>query len=424
VSYPVWEVPVLGGGLVIAIISVVHVFIAHFAVGGGLYLALTERKARREGDAALLEYLRRHARFFALLSLVFGATTGVGIWFAIGLVTPVATSALIHLFVWVWAMEYIPFFVEITTLLVYYYAWDVLAPGVHQLVAWLYTVAAWSSLFFINAILTFMLTPGRWLRTGTLWDAFWNPTAVPSLVIRSGVSLALAGLYALVTATRIRPEGLRNRMVRYAAQWLWPAFALIPLGSLWYFSRVPDRSRLLAAPIEIFLALAAVLSLIIFAFSYLGPYREPGRFSTALAALFLTMGFLVTGTSEWVREAIRKPYLITGYLYSNGIRLADEATVRREGILKAAVWSPVRQVTPANTLEAGRQVYLLECSTCHTLRGYNALLPLIAGWPRDYLAQQVDHLETLKGFMPPFLGTAAERDALVAYLLAEEGKKP
>jgi hypothetical protein len=42
-NYPVWEVPYWGGGMLIGIIAIAHVFIAHFAVGGGLFLPLTER---------------------------------------------------------------------------------------------------------------------------------------------------------------------------------------------------------------------------------------------------------------------------------------------------------------------------------------------------------------------------------------------
>ena len=41
-NYPVWELPSLGGGTLIAIIAVIHSFIAHLAVGGGLFLVLTE----------------------------------------------------------------------------------------------------------------------------------------------------------------------------------------------------------------------------------------------------------------------------------------------------------------------------------------------------------------------------------------------
>jgi hypothetical protein len=47
-----WGVP--AAGLAIAGVAILHVFVSHFAVGGGLFLVLTERKARRDGDAALL----------------------------------------------------------------------------------------------------------------------------------------------------------------------------------------------------------------------------------------------------------------------------------------------------------------------------------------------------------------------------------
>ena len=45
-NYPIGDVP--ASGLLIAFIAVVHVFVSHFAVGGGLFLVLAERKARRE----------------------------------------------------------------------------------------------------------------------------------------------------------------------------------------------------------------------------------------------------------------------------------------------------------------------------------------------------------------------------------------
>ena len=49
-NYPVWDIP--ASGLLIAVIAILHVFVSHFAVGGGLYLVLVERKARRDGDDA------------------------------------------------------------------------------------------------------------------------------------------------------------------------------------------------------------------------------------------------------------------------------------------------------------------------------------------------------------------------------------
>src|SRR3972149_10260287 len=126
-NYPIWEVPLIGGGIVTAAIAVVHVFISHFAVGGGLYLVLTERKARRENDEALLSFLKGQSLFSLLLTLVAGALTGVGIWFTISLVSPDAVSTLLRVFVWIWAIEWVFFFVEIISILVYYYGWGPLA---------------------------------------------------------------------------------------------------------------------------------------------------------------------------------------------------------------------------------------------------------------------------------------------------------
>ncbi|MCU0254978.1 MAG: cytochrome C, partial [Acidobacteria bacterium] len=110
-NYPIWDLQ--GSGLLIAIVSIVHVFVSHFAVGGGLFLVLAERKARRENDPALLGFVRYLSRFFILLTLVFGAITGVGIWFAITLVSPWATASLINTFVWGWAIEWTFFLTEI-----------------------------------------------------------------------------------------------------------------------------------------------------------------------------------------------------------------------------------------------------------------------------------------------------------------------
>ncbi|HUV13471.1 MAG TPA: hypothetical protein VMY18_07490, partial [Acidobacteriota bacterium] len=89
-NYPIWDIP--ASGLLIAGVAIIHVFISHFAIGGGLFLVLFEMKARREGDSDLLSYVQLHSRFFLLLTLVMGAVTGVGIWFTVGLVHPQATS--------------------------------------------------------------------------------------------------------------------------------------------------------------------------------------------------------------------------------------------------------------------------------------------------------------------------------------------
>jgi cytochrome bd-type quinol oxidase subunit 1 len=190
--YPQWEVPKIGGGMVIAAIATVHVFVAHFAVGAGLFIAWTEARMARRPDPILKDFLIRFGRFLVLLSFVFGALTGVGIWFAIGLAAPRATSILIHNFVWGWAAEWALFAVEIAAGYVYYYGFDRLSEGRRRAVAYIYAAAAWGSLVVINGILCFMLTPGKWLQTHAFWDGFFNPTYWPSLVLRTISSMSLA----------------------------------------------------------------------------------------------------------------------------------------------------------------------------------------------------------------------------------------
>ncbi len=97
-TYPFWDVSV-GYGILMAAIAVVHVFISHFAIGGGLYLVVSERRARKTGDQEPLRFLEKLSKFFVLVTLVAGALTGVGIWFIIGLLGLVVTVASQY---WYW----------------------------------------------------------------------------------------------------------------------------------------------------------------------------------------------------------------------------------------------------------------------------------------------------------------------------------
>ncbi|MEE9225427.1 MAG: hypothetical protein V3U68_04435 [Bacteroidota bacterium] len=86
-NFPIWDVPLMGGGLLIGFVSILHVFVAHFAIGGGLFLVLTERKAYRENDMRIVEYVKKHSLqtqtsvliLFVALLLV---TLGIVAWMA------------------------------------------------------------------------------------------------------------------------------------------------------------------------------------------------------------------------------------------------------------------------------------------------------------------------------------------------------
>jgi mono/diheme cytochrome c family protein len=427
-NFPIWDLPLLGGGVLIGMIAILHVFVSHFAVGGGLFLVLTEARAYRDGDAALLAYLKRHSLFFVLVVLVFGAVSGAGIWFSIGLVHPTATSTLIHVFVWGWAIEWVFFFVEIAAAFVYYYGWERLDPKTHLTVGWIYFGAAWASLAVINGILTFMLTPGDWLSTRRFTDAFFNPTMLPSLLIRSAVAVALAGLYSLLTAATIEADPLRTRVTRHAARWVLLGCLPIPFVGFWYITQIPPLAREIsmggAPAVAIFAALSVALSAGIVLLTYFGPFRRPEETGVVLVAVIAFLGLAVTGVTEWVREAVRKPYIIYGYMYSNAVRVGEEASLGEQGVLASAKWVSSRDVDDPDWRRTGYEIFRTECRSCHTIEGYNGIRLMVKGWREDFIDYQLRHLNELKGFMPPFVGTDKERHVLARWLAGLGGEKP
>ncbi|HEY3381012.1 MAG TPA: cytochrome ubiquinol oxidase subunit I [Vicinamibacterales bacterium] len=446
-DYPLWSLP--AKGLLIAFVAVVHVFISHFAVGGGLFLVLAERKARREGDEALLGYVRQHSRFFVMLTLVFGAITGVGIWSTIGLVHPQATSTLISVFLWAWAIEWTLFATEIAAAMVYYYGWDRLDARTHVTVGWIYFVAAWLSLFVINSILSFMLTPGSWITNRSLVSGFLNPTFLPSLVARTLVAFGLAGLYALLTAARMRDPALKEKVARYALRWIVPMAIGLPVAVTSYLGvaflvGVPIGEPLggnsgavdgLASallhgsasgnPVAIratqVVIVASTWTLLL---ALVATTIRRRRYGLPLALAILAATFTAMGAGEWVREDLRKPYVIGGYMFVNGVRATSAAddrfsitTVNRDGVLQSALWKRPIGATADRTAAEGAEVFRLLCTPCHTQDGYLAIRPLVRGRGQEAIRSTLANLDTWRGRrMPPFTGTNAEREALSAYL--------
>ena len=232
-NYPVWYLPEIGGGFLIALIAVLHVFVSHFAVGGGLYLIYAEKKGLVEKDQGILDFTKRHARFFLLLTMVFGSITGVGIWFIIALVNPAATSFLIHTFVFGWAAEWVFFLVEIVAAFVYYYMFGRMDSATHQKIGWVYFLSAWMSLLLVNGIIGFMLTPGDWLNEQGFWRGFFNPSFWPSLFFRTCIAILLAGCYGYLTASFTRDDKVRQAMTRFSGKWSLAALlAAVPCGRL------------------------------------------------------------------------------------------------------------------------------------------------------------------------------------------------
>ncbi|MBI1388121.1 MAG: hypothetical protein GC154_06705 [bacterium] len=425
IQYPIWDVPIIGGGMVIAIIAIVHVTFAHFTVGAGLFTAWAEWKANRKGDTLMLKFLKDFSRYIILLPFIFGALTGVGIWFSIALVSPDATSALIHQYVWGWATEWVFFIVEIISGYIYYYTWGKLTPGRHNVIGWIYAFAAYMSLVIINGILTFMLSPGGWVVNQEFWTGFFNPTYWPSLLLRTISAMSLAGIFIAVAANTLydytREE--RHHIITEGGKFLIPLILMIP-ASIWFLANIPEASARMvkggAIAMTLFFMFGLAASTLVGLYAYFGLILKRRYINLETALLLGAIAFIATGAMEFVREGVRKPYVIYDYMYSNGILVKDADRLNQEGVLTFAPWTVARlganspdQLTHE---QLGQAVYAAQCSRCHTIDGVNGIKPLIWGWPEDSIKHNLDTLHTEQPYMPPFIGTSAEKQALADYL--------
>ncbi|MCE1229617.1 MAG: cytochrome c [Firmicutes bacterium] len=240
-NHPVWDLPGLGSGWIIGIISIIHVSIAHLVVGVGAWLAVMESRSR-EGGPDMALWIQGRAKALLWLSGIFGAGTGVGIWLSIGLVNPTATQHLIRAFVMAWAIEWALFAGEMATLVGLAYFYHRLKPNQRAVLAWSYALCAWLSLVVINGIITFMLTPGTWPTTHRMWDGFWNATYLPSLLLRTGIALVLGGLWGLAVSAKI-PSTLRDRALRPASLFVLAGLVVAAFSAWFYFHELSSATQ-------------------------------------------------------------------------------------------------------------------------------------------------------------------------------------
>ena len=441
--YPFWYVPGLTSPMWIAIVAVLHIYTAMYAVGGSILLASQTGIAYRQGDKDYLNYLHNHTWFFVLITLVYGSLFGVGIWWTIGLASPLATEDLIQIFVLGWGMEYVTFIVEIASAFIFFYYWGRLAQRTHLQMAWIYAGAAFGSLFIITAITAFQLNTGNWDPNSGFWSAFFNPQAFPQIASRFGGSLLLGALYFFLHSTLKlgNNEPLRTKVGKESAKWaMVGAFLTILGGVAWYVYLPPSGNAALvgAAVLNVLMSIIFVLTAGVVVMMYAGPIRNPKWLTPGFAILFFGLGLAATGTGEFIREAVRKPYIVYGRVLGSQIRPEQISELRRNGYLNGGVWTSayIKDKFPevvvngkidnrrlltlplAKRIEAGRTIFQYHCNNCHSVEGYSAVAQLSRGWDRELVNYSIRNLDLIHYFMPPWTGTDEEAEVLTDYILS------
>jgi len=439
--YPWWYVPYSTGPMWIALVAVVHVLVSHYAVGGGLFLALETGFAHRKQHRNYLAYLRRHARFFILITVVFGAITGVGIWWTIGLASPLATEVLIRTFVFGWAMEWVFFVIEVTSAFIFFYWWGRLPERTHVRIGWIYGAAAWISLMLITGITAFMLNPGDWPHHRTFWVGFFNPQFVPQVVARTGGALLLASLYVYLHGSLVITDGkLRELVSRRSIRPSLAGAVLIMVGGAgWYAMLPPSALAVLpsAAVLNVLMVLLAAMTAVVFAALYFGPYRNPSWLSPGFAAMMLLMGFAAVAMGEFIREAVRKPYVVYNVVLGNQILPEEMSRLARSGVLAGGTWTRaivtdrypglirdgrvdaerLASLDHKDRVALGEVLFQYQCNDCHAAaNGYSAVGPLVRGRSPRAVAAMILDFKNTHFYMPPWAGTPEEADLLAEYL--------
>jgi hypothetical protein len=269
----------------------------------------------------------------------------------------------------------------------------------------------------ITGVLGFMLTPGAWHGDHTLASGFFNPTYLPQLVLRSGLALGLSAAMALVLARWLAPPDFQAEASRFLGRFFYAAVPLIARGGLGYLAVLPEAVRGLVPTALVGTRLVpyvqasyVVNALGCLALLGLGWWARRRALPVAgrVAALVAVVALL--GQFERVREFARKPYMIPGYMYANGLREADRAAYDRDGVLAHARYAQG---------DAGQAVFRLECAACHTLGGMNDPTVHLKGEPAAAIDPFIGSLHEIHPFMPPFMGTAQERRALAEFLASK-----
>jgi mono/diheme cytochrome c family protein len=437
-DFPLFYLDVIGNRLLMAIVAVTHVMVNHpLAVGAWPLVTLMEWWGFRRGDLKWDNLAYRVTFVLFIITTSVGALTGVGIWFTAALIAPFGIGTLLRVFFWAWFIEWLVFVTEVGLVLIYFLLWKRWSEGrkkkLHIAVGAALSVFSWFTMAIIVAILGFMMGIGDWATFRDLGSAFFNPLYIPQLVFRTGFAMVTAGLmvWFLTFFFAKGNRDLRDRVVRFVSRWVLGWTPVWVLGAVWYWNVIPaplqtnlDVGLMTQRYVQwesTFLIIVGVATGLAVLTALVGALR-PGLVPRVLLLIPFLFGLYTLGHFERVREFIRKPHVVADYMYSNGVTMTELPVFQRDGILQYAAFTSSTRVVKGNEIEAGRDVYMIACSRCHTTSGVNSVVTKFRNlygpgdWDPIVMSSFIATMHNTRTFMPPFPGNDAEAEALIAFI--------
>lgn len=430
--FPLHHIPGLGDGMTIALDAVLHVLISHgVAIGLVTMLVVFQTLAYQGKGMFWAQSARSLLGPTVLIITSVGAITGVGIWFITGVLAPEGIGSLIHLFFWPWFIEWGVFTTEVVFLLVYYYLWDRLAPqrpGLLTALGWGYVAVAIFSAVLITGILGFMLTPDGWPWGQHFRQAYFNPTFLSQCFLRVAGGISLGALFALTWSAWFF-KGLpqeRGRLLRLCGGMLLASSCVVAASAFVYFSRVPETylthwkfavATSALSQETYLLPIANAVAVLFLAATAVAAWLGRARLCRGLCIVALLLSVGMVAEFERIREFVRGPYLLPGYMYANQILLVEDAALRAQ---KGALLPHIRWLNGDRALSpetvAGQTLFAANCGVCHTEGGINDIRERLAGRTLEGVNAIIGLTQQLAPFMTPFTGSEEERLLLANYL--------
>ncbi len=451
-DFPLFHLDFIGNRMLIAVIAVTHVLINHTLAVGFLplitmleYFGFKKKQIDPEYGGKWDEMARKIMFTGFIITTSLGAMTGVGIWLAASLVNPASIGSLIRVFYMAWFTEWIVFVLEVVFIMIYYLTWKKSneSPAKklrHIRFGTALSIFSWLTMAIIVAILGFMMDSGSWGADKTFFSGFTNPLYLPQLYFRTPLAMTLGGAVALfLTLFYVKKDNeIRKKAISYISLWILAWTPVTAAGAFAYYVKIPDMmvgnlptavgtiqfSQWYDDVLWIIIG-AVVLSFIIALWGFLLPKRLPRI--AVIIPIFALLTFL--GYFERIREFIRKPYVIGEYMYANTYRAEEYSLFKEKGILPYSTFTANDEVREDNKVDAGKDVFMLTCSRCHTITGINSVtdkFTKMAGKKKlsaDMIKGYIPDMHRVWYFMPEFPGNNAELEALTTYIL-DAAKNP
>lgn len=410
--------------LLIAFIGFLHMIVAHFAIGGGFLFYLEEKRCLNSGDFTTLSFLQKTSEKFLYVTIVFGSVSGLGIWFSIALLSPFSTAYLVNRFLWIFAIEWVFFLLSVFFLFLYVETWNKVKPKLHLRIVRIYSFSAFMTLFFINAIITFQLTPTKLRGTINLFKAFFNKTFFPSLLSRTFLSVMIGSLFFLFFVSYREESTLKNSFAKRYFKYIFYSFLLFLVSIIFYSFQIPKSN------IENFQTISYLKGILIFSgfllavgifLSFSFCILLPSLFKPHFTLIALSCVLVSLGLFEWIREDLRLPYLIVQRTYGNDLNVKNLKEYQDQGIISFAPFLSNSNVKKDEKLQ-GELLFKRVCGNCHTIKGINSLNKIFSQIDEEYAVSLVRKSSFFKAPMPPFPGGEDEAKVIGHFLKLKSDK--